>query len=378
MPDVFRVAALLVEHAIARFPGQVAIIAYYGSHAKGTATASSDLDLFYIPDDGQAGALSSQFVYDGLPYDFWPISWAFAEDMANARPGRPWARAASLIADAKVLYARSPADRERFDALQRRVTELMQPDQRGHMLERAREALREAFTHLGHMHIAGADRLPAKRFLDAVANSLALANQTYFAKGWESDPSQVERLPRRPDGFGPLAHRVLIAGDLAAADALAEATRRVLLDPGDVTPAPAAVADVFRDVYPFVPEFVNKVLTACAGRNALAAAVAALQLQDEIARLMRHAASGSAPNDLHRLDEIGAAYAGAGLPDLAGPALAGDFGELARRARALDERLRAWLTERGAAVNVLESEPALRAFLAERADAATAGKGDAT
>lgn len=373
MSDVFRVAALLVEHARRAFPGQVAIIAYYGSHAKGTATAASDLDLFYIPDEGKADALSSQFVLDGLPYDFWPVSWSFAEDMANARPGRPWARAASLIADAKVLFARSPADLERFTALQRRVAELTQPAQRAYMLDRAVEALREAWAHLGRWHATGDDRMAAKRFLDAIVNALALANQVVLAKGWESDPAQVEQLPARPEGFAALARRVLIDGDLAAADALADAARRVLRAMWSRAPVPAA--DAFRDAYPFVPEFVNKVLAACERRNITAACVAALQLQDELAQLLDRVARGDAPAELLAPGDARAAYAGAGLPDLVAPAVAGDLDELARRARALDERLRAWLTAREVALNVLAGEDDLRRFLERRAAGDNAGQG---
>ena len=67
MPDVLRVAEILVSHAVRVHGEDVAIIACYGSRAKGTASASSDLDIFYIPDGGKAGALSSQFVLDGLP-----------------------------------------------------------------------------------------------------------------------------------------------------------------------------------------------------------------------------------------------------------------------------------------------------------------------
>ena len=106
MPDVLRVAEILVSHAVRVHGEDVAIIACYGSRAKGTASASSDLDIFYIPDDGKAGALSSQFVLDGLPYDFWPVSWGLAEAIADARSSRPWAVSASLIADAKVLHQR--------------------------------------------------------------------------------------------------------------------------------------------------------------------------------------------------------------------------------------------------------------------------------
>ena len=66
MADVFRIAEILVSHAVRVHRDEVAIIAYYGSYAKGLASPTSDLDIFYIPHEGKAESLSSQFVLDGL------------------------------------------------------------------------------------------------------------------------------------------------------------------------------------------------------------------------------------------------------------------------------------------------------------------------
>jgi len=136
MPDVFKIAEILVSHAVRAHKDEVAIIAYCGSYAKGTASPTSDLDVYYIPDEGKAKSLSSQFIIDGLPYDFWAVPWKFAEDIANARSRRPWAVAASLIADTKVLYHRSQEDLDRFNALKARIKELTRPESRKIMVER--------------------------------------------------------------------------------------------------------------------------------------------------------------------------------------------------------------------------------------------------
>jgi predicted nucleotidyltransferase len=47
--DVFVVAETLVNHIRSKCPDDIAIIAYYGSFANGTATKRSDLDFFFIP-----------------------------------------------------------------------------------------------------------------------------------------------------------------------------------------------------------------------------------------------------------------------------------------------------------------------------------------
>jgi predicted nucleotidyltransferase len=214
MPNVFKVAEILIAHTLEAHPGEIAIIAYYGSHAKGQASANSDLDLFYIPDEGQAQALCSQFILDDLPYDFWPVSWQFAEGIANAQSGRPWAVAASLIADARVLYHRSPADLDRFMALQARIAELTRQEHRPQMVERALAEFKTTLFQLEQIRLAAAaDDLAGLhwaswKFANSVSNCLALLNQTYFSKGWGTNLAQVLQLPQRPADLDTFFQRI--------------------------------------------------------------------------------------------------------------------------------------------------------------------------
>lgn len=154
MSDVFAIADILVEHAVQTYGDEIAIIAYYGSYAKGTASPTSDLDIFYIPEPGKARALSSQFVIEGRPYDFWPVSWALAEEIADATTTRPWVLAASLLIDAKVLYQRSTADLERFRALQARTEALTEPPQRRKMIKQALVEFQQTLFQLGQIRLA--------------------------------------------------------------------------------------------------------------------------------------------------------------------------------------------------------------------------------
>lgn len=376
MPTVFDIADILVEHAAQAHAGEIAIIAYYGSHAKGLASATSDLDLFYIPDEGKAGALCSQFVIGGLPYDFWPISWRFAEEIASAASTRPWGVAASLIADAKVLFHRSDADLARFEALQRRILELTQPAKRADMIAKALDEYKNVLVPLGQLRLAAADgdwvsvHAAANRLVAAVANCLALLNQTYFGKGWGANMAEVCALPLVPPGFERLVRAVLAAAStdqlVAAADALAHATRQTLREAQPATAQSTTPAAVFKDFYFFVFEYVNKVVAACAQEDALKARFAAFQLHDEIGALMHQAATGVYPSEFNLLGEYQAAYATAGMPDLLTPAVAADLPVLAQCARDLDTRMQQWLTSHGVALNSLADEAALRTFLSER------------
>ena len=205
MPDVFKTAEILVSHAVRVHKDEIAIIAYYGSHAKGLASETSDLDIFYIPDDGDVDSLCTQFVLDGLPYDFWPVSWGLAEDIANAR--RSWGVAASLIADARVLYHRSQSDLDRFNGLKKRIEELMSPDERKTMVERALEEFKDTLFQLGQVRLAISTgdtegmRWACLKFVNIAINCLALINQRYFSKGWGDNMAEVLELPQKPDGL---------------------------------------------------------------------------------------------------------------------------------------------------------------------------------
>jgi hypothetical protein len=376
MPDVLRVAEILVSHAARVHGDEIAIIACYGSRAKGTATAASDLDIFYIPDEGKAASLSSQFVLDGLPYDFWPVSWALAEAIADARSHRPWAVSASLIADARVLHHRSQADLDRFHALKARVAELTRPESRGIMVGRALEAFPTTLFQLGQMRLAASRGDAAGmqwagwKLAGSAVNCLALVNQVYFTKGWGANLPQILAMPRRPADLEAMLRGIATPESpermLALAERLADEVRQILLDAQASIAETADPSDALKDFYFFVVEYVGKILSACERTDAMAAAFAACHLQEEICRLMHKVESGFHSTDLNLLGEYSAGYERAGFPDLLEPASRGDLAALASRARELDERVREWLNRHSIELNILEDEDDLLRFLSQR------------
>ena len=376
MSDVFKIAQILVSHAVRAHKDEVAIIAYYGSYAKGLASPTSDLDLFYIPDEGKARSLCSQFIIDGLPYDFWPVSWKLAEDIANARGGRPWAVAASLIADAQVLYHRSQGDLDRFNALQARITELTKPESRKVMVERALDEFKNTLFQIGQMRSAATDddvagmRWAGRKFVNSAVNCLALVNQTYFSKGWEADLSQVLEMQHKPDSLEDMIRAIIMSQDtdrmLEEADRLAQEVRGILLAAQASISEPVDARDVFKDFYFYVFEYKNKVLSACERKDVLAAGFAAFHLQEEICQLMHKVERGFYGTDFNLLGEYIGGYEKAGFPDLLEPASQGDLVELARQVRRLDERVQEWFESHSIELNILESEKELRQFLNQR------------
>ena len=373
MADVFEVAQILVSHALRVYGEHVALIAYYGSYAKGLASPTSDLDMFYIPDDGRAKSLSIAFVLDGLPYDFWPVSWKMAEEIANARSHRPWADSASLIADAKVLYHRSQADLERFGALQARIAELIAPESRGIMVVRALDAFKMTLFQLGQMRLAAESddvaglRWAGHKLASNAVNCLALVNQTYFSKGWGANLAQVLELAQSPPDLEEMLKAIMLPQSpedlLAQAERLATEVRRVLRSAQLSVAVKSDASDAFNEFYFFMVEYVSKILSACERRDTVAAASAAFHLQEEICQLMNKVDRGFYGTDFNLLGEYSSGYREAGFPDLLEPASRGDLPALAAQARRLDEHVRTWFGNHSIDLNVFENPADLQRFL---------------
>jgi len=371
--DVFEVAQILVSHALRVYGEHVALIAYYGSYAKGLASPTSDLDMFYIPDDGRAKSLSIAFVLDGLPYDFWPVSWKMAEEIANARSHRPWADSASLIADAKVLYHRSQADLERFGALQARIAELIAPESRGIMVVRALDAFKMTLFQLGQMRLAAESddvaglRWAGHKLASNAVNCLALVNQTYFSKGWGANLAQVLELAQSPPDLEEMLKAIMLPQSpedlLAQAERLATEVRRVLRSAQLSVAVKSDASDAFNEFYFFMVEYVSKILSACERRDTVAAASAAFHLQEEICQLMNKVDRGFYGTDFNLLGEYSSGYREAGFPDLLEPASRGDLPALAAQARRLDEHVRTWFGNHSIDLNVFENPADLQRFL---------------
>ena len=375
MADVFAVAEMLVAHARRFYGDEVGIVVYYGSHARGTASPTSDLDLYFVPDSRRAYPLGTQFVLDGLPYDFWPVSWTMIEEIAQARGERPFSVAAALVGQARLLYARSPADQARFEQAQADLAGLLGEEKRPFMHQRALAAFKQvAFegTQLQRA-VAGGDAASVEwsrwQLVNAAANSLALAAQRYFSKGWGANLPEVLALPNAPAGWQELVGGVLNAPKdtvLAFAEGLVAGVRQVLLAGQREVGERETAVSLFQDFYFFVFEYKNKVLAAFQRGDAMTARYAAAQLQQEISAMLNKVDAGFFGEPFNLLGEYGAGYGASGFPDLLAVAAQGDFAVLAERVQQLDNQMQVWLMAQGVALNVLADAEVLQRFLLQR------------
>jgi len=376
MTDVFKIADILISHAIRVHGNEIALVVYHGSYARGTATSTSDLDIYYVPDDGKAESLSTTFVIGDLPYDFEYMPWKVLENIANAKSRNHWAVSASMVADAKVLYCRSDADLERFDALKARIAELTRPESRGYMVERGLEEFKTTLFQLGQMRLAVAHNdMPGLhwagwQFTYSAVNCLALVNQTYFSKGWGANVPQILEMRQRPADLETMLNGILQPQSpnqvMEQADQLALQVRKILLTAQASLAEPAQAKEAFVDFYFDVHEYKTKVLSACERGDRLKASAAAFALQQLICELMNKVDKGFFGTDFNLLGEYLDGYQKAGFPDLTLLAVQGDLPALARQVQRLDEKAREWFTSRSVELNILENEAALLQLLNRR------------
>jgi hypothetical protein len=376
MTDVFKIADILVSHAVRVHGDEIALIVYHGSHALGTAGPTSDLDIYYVPDDGKAESLSTTFVIGNLPFEFECMPWKVIESIANAKSRSPWAVSASLVANAKVLYYRSDADLERFNALKARIAELARSESRGYMVERGLEEFKTTLFQLGQMRLAVAyNDMPGLhwagwQFTCSAVNCLALVNQTYFSKGWGANMPQILAMRQRPADLETMLNGILQPQSpnqmMEHTDQLALQVRKILLAAQASIAERADAKEAFVDFYFDVHEYKTKVLSACERGDRLTASAAAFALQQLLCELMNKVDKGFFGTDFNLLGEYLDGYQKAGFPDLTMLAVQGDLPALARQVQLLDEKAREWFTNRSVELNILESEAELLQLLNRR------------
>jgi hypothetical protein len=372
--NVFDVAALFVELVRRDYPDDVALIVYYGSYAIGSASERSDLDFYFIPDDGKAQNLYHSVLYQGLAFEFWGVPWDFAQRIASGE--HRWSVAPSIIANGRVLYARSDADRKRFEALQKQIRDLQTPERKPQMVRLALGVFERAPFYLYRLNEAAANAdLPGARWaavqtLDVLLDCLAMVNQTFFAKNWASDLRQLDALTVQPEGLCQRIHALLTSSDLVfvartAAELVSE-TRRILLEAQRAINTPMPAAQVFAGFYPGIKEYLNKVLSACERHDSVAASVAAVQIQKDVALMLAQTEMGIPYSEFNPFGEYRNTFDRLGLPDLTAIDDSGDFEALAAQVELFDARVRQVLTERGVALNDTESWDDLKRLIGMR------------
>ena len=176
----------LVNKAVKSYSDKIALIISYGSSVTGGSTAFSDLDILAIVDDYEKFSLYWPFVYQGKAVEFWSMDWSIANRWATGLGGitRPWGLTASLFINSKIIYSRSPADTEKFNAI---VTSALKVKEKGQSnLNHAMNTLNRTYSFIPRIELAKEKndlvngRWLCCRLTDEIKNILSWLNCQYY------------------------------------------------------------------------------------------------------------------------------------------------------------------------------------------------------
>ena len=158
----------------------------------------------FVCDKPELIGLARTFIIGECSYDLMQYSWEHMERHAQVD------YYCTLLADSKLVYYRTEADKQRFEALQQQFYANLS-DKR-FMMGRALEWLNEAMEIYKNMMFEdemSAVRKAAGYIADDLSWAVAACNQTYF-KSWRSDEA-LASLRELPAGFVDCYHEIVNA-----------------------------------------------------------------------------------------------------------------------------------------------------------------------
>ena len=177
------------------YAGKVALVCLYGSHINGTADERSDVDCYFVPKTEEGVALARTFLLEGVGYDLFPMSWQRLEAIARLEQSHQ-----PLVGDVQVLYADSPADLEKLEAVRRQLR-----DNLADPVFRQRAAKARFARACSRLPQANDDlktaRLKAGGLLMDVAEVFAFGQGEYYHYGLKRQFPDLLALPQLPEGL---------------------------------------------------------------------------------------------------------------------------------------------------------------------------------
>lgn len=369
MVDVFKVCESMISHIKSQYPNDVAIAAYYGSYAQGTATKRSDLDFFYIPASEAGRQVSLQFIVGDISFDLWPISWERAQRMAQ------FDEMPTIIADCKLLYVRSDEDLQRFMELRKTVTTMQAPENRIKLIEKAESCLCSACMHLYKLRRDGKSRLTVLRteaqgVLTHTLQGLAVLNGTYFTKGFGKNKEQIMNLTLRPNQLETLMNKIMRS--VTYTDTV-EACERLMSDTLEIVEAQKELCvkepSYGERMYGFYEEekgILDKILTACERNDYDTAFFFSIHAQQEISHFLYFAERGQWPSELESSWVSQDIYRRIGFPNLVEWLDPDELSPLQTAVEQLNFQLEAYLLDKGVRINRFGTLEQFKTFLSTR------------
>lgn len=183
-------------------------IALVVAHTTLNMDPDQPLMSYFVPITDRGRRFARTFILEGRGYDIWGIEWERLERFASLEEYN-----ITVLADANILYARTPEDAARFESLkQQQKANLTNPEMARKQSLIAYAAAKGLYTQL--LFAKGSDiRVSAGYTLDYLARAIAFANHTYFRHAQTYQLEELEAMEAVPEGFGKRYLEVLRTAD---------------------------------------------------------------------------------------------------------------------------------------------------------------------
>lgn len=203
----------LVEWAINKieteFKGEISLLLGRKGACKVPEDGEDMAFDFFIPASDHGYSLATTFIIDDMGYDLFPMSWKRVEGLAALNEGITF-----CLADSEILYARTDADRERFELLRKTLFNNLKDKDFIYMksLEKINSAMDIYKTMLFEKSI-GTVRKAAGGIIEYLSQALATINGTYINRdyGYSERMEQIKALPKVPESFLKHYEEILMA-----------------------------------------------------------------------------------------------------------------------------------------------------------------------
>lgn len=167
---------------------------------------------FFIPACDHGYSLATTFIIDDMGYDLFPMSWKRVEGLAALNEGITF-----CLADSEILYARTDADRERFELLRKTLFNNLKDKDYIYMksLEKINTAMDIYKTMLFEKSL-GSVRKAVGGIIEFLSQALATINGTYINRdyGYSERMEHIKVLPRIPANFLKNYEEILMAKEI--------------------------------------------------------------------------------------------------------------------------------------------------------------------
>jgi predicted nucleotidyltransferase len=219
--------------AIKRYGDNIAIIAMYGSRARGDFDPDSDLEFFAIAENGIK--VDIEFTFNGIPVDMSSQTWERIEEVSKI--DTHWILPAGALAYCRVIYTRSIEDKARFDKI---IEEIKQPQKYcKKSVLKASKIFLDMYGFLGKLQFSKYQndlqeaRDACWHLIISVTYIVGHANSRYLKHNWGANLDEIFSLDKVPEGLQQLIDDMISETDfdkiLEVANRLVEVTRQFMI-----------------------------------------------------------------------------------------------------------------------------------------------------